>query len=360
MQKDKIGVIYGQDMQDMVQRLMTWANVADELHDGMHIAIKPNLVVAKTADSGATTHIELIEGVIDYLQAHGRYDITIMEGSWVGDSTKRAFAVCGFDRLAKKKGVRLLDLKGDSYQTYDGIRVCDAAMKADYLINMPVLKGHCQTTVTCALKNMKGVIPDAEKRRFHAQGLHQPIAKLATIIRPNLTIVDGICGDLDFEEGGNPVPMNRVMIGCDSVLIDACVCRMMGVDVSEVPYIELAARLGAGSMDFQDDTLVELNDASGAGKMPPLSRRARALGKHVDAREACSACYGSLIHALYRLDEMGRLGWLSDKVCIGQGFRGQTGGALGVGNCARGCDACVGGCPPRADQIMEFLQDHMK
>ena len=360
MEKNKIAVVYGQDMHAMVQQLVEYADIASQLRDGMKIGIKPNLVVAKRPDSGATTHTELLEGVIDYLQAHGKFDITIMEGSWVGDSTQRAFRVCGYDRLAEKKGVKLLDLKHDTFHTHGGIRVCDAPMNVDYLINMPVLKGHCQTTVTCALKNMKGCLPDSEKRRFHTQGLHQPIAKLGTILKPSVTIVDGICGDLDFEEGGNPVPMNRVMLGYDSVLIDACVCRMMGVELEEVPYIGLAEHYGAGSADFRDDTLIELNDASCAGKMPIVSRRAQALGRYTDARDACSACYGSLIHALYRLDEMGRLGWLDDKVCIGQGFKNAEGGRIGVGNCTKNCQFHLCGCPPRADQIMAFLQDHMQ
>ena len=41
-------------------------------------------------------------------------------------------------------------------------------------------------------------------------------------------------------------------------------------------------------------------------------------------------------------------------------FRGMENcGNLGVGNCTKGCKYSLGGCPPRADQIMEFLQDHM-
>lgn len=36
------------------------------------------------------------------------------------------------------------------------IAVCRRALETDYLINLPVLKGHCQTVMTCALKNCKG------------------------------------------------------------------------------------------------------------------------------------------------------------------------------------------------------------
>ena len=359
MDKNKIAVRYGMDMQQMVLDLMRYADIKSELKDGMKIALKPNLVVASEPSNGATTHTEILEGVLMYLQESGEYDIAIMEGSWVGDNTRRTMRVCGYDTLAQKYGVKTLDLKKDTFHIYKGIRVCDAPMNADYLINLPVLKGHCQTTMTCALKNMKGTLPDAEKRRFHAEGLHVPIATLGTIIKPNVTIVDGICGDLDFEEGGNPIPMNRILLGFDSVLIDTCVCRMMGIDTDEVPYIKLAAQFGAGSMDFTDDTLIELNDASNAGRLPVRSRKAKALARYTDEREACSACYGSLIHALNRLDEMGRLGWLNEKICIGQGFRGVEGCPLGVGNCTKGCKDSLKGCPPRADQIMEFLMDHM-
>lgn len=40
-------------------------------------------------------------------------------------------------------------------------------------------------------------------------GLHKPIAHLATVVPNDFILVDNICGDLDFEEGGNPVTMNR-------------------------------------------------------------------------------------------------------------------------------------------------------
>ena len=35
------------------------------------------------------------------------------------------------------------------------LNVCERVKEIDFLINVPVLKGHCQTKITCALKNMK-------------------------------------------------------------------------------------------------------------------------------------------------------------------------------------------------------------
>ena len=62
------------------------------------------------------------------------------------------------------------------------LQICSCVRDWDYLINVPVLKGHCQTNITCALKNLKGLIPNSEKRRFHTMGLHRPISLLITVI----------------------------------------------------------------------------------------------------------------------------------------------------------------------------------
>ena len=66
----------------------------------------------------------------------------------------------------------------------------------------------------------------------------------------DLSVVDNICGDLDFEDGGKPVVMNRVLAACDPVLVDAYVCQMMHYQVEDVPYVKLAGELGAGCSDI--------------------------------------------------------------------------------------------------------------
>ena len=98
------------------------------------------------------------------------------------------------------------------------LHICRCATEVDYMINVPVMKGHCQTKITCALKNMKGMLPNSEKRRFHAMGLHDPIGHLALGISQNFILVDSICGDLCFEDGGNPSKMDRIFACLDPVL----------------------------------------------------------------------------------------------------------------------------------------------
>ena len=165
MEKNDIILIHGTNYKVMAKKVMEAANVAEDIGDKKKkIALKPNLVTAKAPSSGATTHSELLAGVIEYLQEHGFENITIMEGSWVGDRTGEAFRAAGYDMVCARYHVPFVDLQRDTWKEYDAagmkIKLCDQAASVDYMINMPVLKGHCQTTVTCALKNNKGVIPN--------------------------------------------------------------------------------------------------------------------------------------------------------------------------------------------------------
>jgi uncharacterized protein (DUF362 family) len=329
------------------------ASGADGLfRQGMKIALKPNLVVAKPASSGATTSPRVVAGAIEFLRDCGVTDITIMEGSWAGDSTERAWQVCGYRELEKKYGVRLLDLKKDRTRSVavagTDIEICASPLEADRLVNLPVLKGHCQTVMTCALKNLKGCLPDSEKRRFHSIGLHRPIAALNLAIRPDLILVDALCGDLSFEEGGNPLEMNLLLVGSDPVQIDAYGASLMGILPSEIEHVRLAEELGAGSSEIRPDTLVVVGDKQIGARPGALPRVARHLAQYAEERDACSICYAGLIHALYRLERRGKLRDLKGKISIGQGFRNVRGTGIGYGQCAGGFDTAIPGCPPHS------------
>lgn len=370
MQKNELTVIYGSDIPAMAGQLaeaigldaLIAARAGDKGRQA-RIVLKPNLVIAAPAASGATTHPELVEAVIRYLQARNYANIAIVESAWLGDSTTRAYKACGYEALSKRTGVPLVDVKADVKDPCKAggmtIEVSRQIMQADFLISFPVLKGHCQTNLTCALKNMKGALSENSKRQFHSLGLHKPIALLNTVRAADLVLVDGICGDLDFEEGGNPVPMNRLIAGTDSVLVDRYAADLLGFAPEEVPYIGMAEKYGVGSADLSKARIIELNENRDGGQTVS-SRKVAGLVRSVVPAEACSACYGSLVHALARLQEKGtdirRLGKLS----IGQGFKGKAQDGIGIGSCTAGFSKCLRGCPPKAIDILNFLEEEAK
>ena len=356
----KIYEIYGTDAHSMTRSLLQAAHAAAMIPAGASIALKPNLVLSAAPETGATTHPGVLSGCIEYLQREGFSDISVIESSWVGDKTERAMKVCGYDKVCERYGVPFYDLKRDKTRTVDTalrpMEIACRALDADVLIDLPVLKGHCQTEMTCALKNLKGCLPDREKRRFHADGLIEPIAALGAGLKPALVIVDSICGDLNFEEGGNPVQTNRMLLGTDPVQIDAYGCRLMGLRLEDVPYISLAEQWGAGSAAIREDDIITLSEPTAGADYPAASGLVRRLTKDVLSESACSACFAALVRALYLAQQEGLR--TPDKIVIGQKWRGRSVSALGVGNCCAGAADCVKGCPPTPDEILAKFRDH--
>ena len=368
--KNIIYKIYGTDYKEMTKRLLTRsgfiASVTERMHElgktpgSLRIAIKPNLLDCSPADYGATTHPEIVEGIIGLLQDNAFVNLKITEGSWVGGNTAKAFEYCGYNALAQKYGVGIID--GQKEKSYEAdcrgmkLSICNCYRDTDYLINVPVLKGHCQTKITCALKNMKGLIPNSEKRRFHTMGLHKPIAHLNTHIRQDYIVVDHICGDPDFEEGGNPLVRNCIMAARDPVLVDAYTADILGYRPHDVEYVRLAEKLGVGSADLNKLKIVTVEGENNENM--PDTHKILSVNYAVDDVDSCSACYSMLIGALNRLKDDGLLDKLDGKIAIGQGYRGK-GGTCGIGSCTAAFDFNIPGCPPEEDKIYEALREHI-
>ena len=352
-----IVVSYGKDIEKSTTDALVASDIGEYMKRGMRVSIKPNLVVPGPSGMGATTHTEVVSGIIRFLKDFGIADIRIIESSWVGDSTKRAFKFCNYEELSALHAVPLIDLKDDAATEVEHggmkFKVCNEALNTDFLINVPVLKAHSQTRLTCCMKNLKGCIPDNEKRRFHALGLHKPIAALNKAIKTGYCIVDGICGDLSSEEGGTPVESNRIIAGRNPLTIDSYCAELIGYKPEDIEHINQGVALGIGELFSKDISVVEINTQEKPVRVPKANRAADRFSSLINEDAACSACYSSLIYALHKLHG----NRLKSKIHIGQGFCGKGGSGVGVGNCAIGYERNVAGCPPKATDIADMLRN---
>ncbi len=112
------------------QKLKKKADQKQKDADQMLIGIKPNLVSPTEASYGATTHPEIVAGIIEYLQERSCQHIVMLESSWVGDKTSESMEVCGYDRLVEKYNVPFWDMRLDESSEVDcaGMRlqICKA------------------------------------------------------------------------------------------------------------------------------------------------------------------------------------------------------------------------------------------
>ena len=350
-----ITVNYGKDWVKITYDALAASDIKTYLRPDLSVSLKPNLVSPKPSNMGSTTHTEVLEGIILFLKDFGIKKIDIIENSSFGQSAKQAFKVCGYETLQKKYSVPLVDLKDDNFITlkYSGydIKISEKALNTDFLINVPVLKAHSQTRLTCCMKNLKGCMPQSEMRRFHTLGLHKPIAALNALLKTGYCVVDGICGDLSFEEGGTPLEANRVIAGQNPLLVDSYCAQLIGYKPDDIEYLSIGRKLMLGEYFSGKTKIVELNTGQKPLFQEKSSRIADKYKSLINENQACSVCYAALVFALHR--NGGRTG--SKKICIGQGFKGKTGSCLGVGNCTKGFESYVKGCPPKASDILSFL-----
>ena len=356
----KVFINYGCKPFENTVSLLEHMNAASFIPEDAVIGIKPNIEFAKTSETGATTDPGIIDAIIYYLKLKDFKNIIILGGSCESESTEKVFKICGYRDIAERNCIKLVDLQKDSSipvkTSGRTIFVCSEALGVDFMINVPVLKGDSRIKMSASLSNMAGCVPNAEKRRFSQLGVHESISVVNCILKSDLIIVDSIEGDLDFEEGGTPVNLNRILGGLDPVLVDSYCASLMGIPVREIDYITMSEKLGEGSSKLNKKNIIELNknkDSEGIKTIKKIR-----FSKFVYEKEACPGCYAGLVHALSRMRENNELSIIDSRIYIGRYFsnkRSKNNG-IGIGDCCSNFDRYVKGCPPSAGDIVEFLR----
>ena len=185
--KHTVTLIYGNAVESMVSRLISETGALDALRPDDTVLIKPNLVVSRPQWHGVDTDPRIVGALVKALKERGLSRVTIGDGSGMGYSAKKAFQICGYTELAKQYDLTLVDLEKDHFVkkpvTIDGpfehLDIAQTALHCDFLINVPVLKAHSSTLITCSLKNLKGTMPRAMKSAFHGVDLSKAISQLA-------------------------------------------------------------------------------------------------------------------------------------------------------------------------------------
>ena len=195
---EDIFIIYGKQIDHMTQRLIAESGALNQIRPDDRVVIKPNLVVSRAEWAGVNTDPRVVEALIKQLKEYGVHRITIGDGSGMGYNAAKAFEICGYNRLKKKYNLKLVDLERDRFvkrsTAIDGpfnhLDIAQTVVDCDFLINVPVMKAHGETLITCSLKKLKG---------SHAKGDENRVSRPKSA-PCHLSI--GGCGILGFDRCG--------------------------------------------------------------------------------------------------------------------------------------------------------------
>jgi uncharacterized protein (DUF362 family) len=190
---------------------------------------------------------ELLESLIKSLKP---YFTTIMIGETPSStrSPEECFTRLGIDRLAESYGIVARNLMKDKtvnlqiprQHAMKTIPFPSSVLEADLLVNCPGLGTHGNTLLTCALKNLFGLVAESQKySNLHPKGVSEVIADIYQVIKPQLNLAD--CG-------------SQVLVGTDALSIDLVASEMKGLDPKKVKHLMLVAKdrgLDSDRLDVQ-------------------------------------------------------------------------------------------------------------
>ncbi len=212
------------------------------------VLVKPNIGWNVKPELGANTNPGIVSETVKYFIERGAARVYVMDNS--ADNWKESYTSSGIEKAAKSAGAIMAPAHQESYYQSVNIpsgkklkktKIHEIALSCDLFINLPVLKTHHSTMMTCAMKNLMGVIWD--RYELHSLDLHQCIADLNTVIKPQINIVDAY--RVMFKSGprgtsrSDIVLKNQLFISNDIVSIDSASARTLNLDPNKIKYLAI-------------------------------------------------------------------------------------------------------------------------
>ena len=273
---------------------------------GNTVLLKPNLLAPGPAEKSRTTHPSVVIAVAKIVRKAGG-KVIIGDSPAIGSGAHVAKSN-GLLDLCQKEKFTFVPFDEEEQTKYPAGRLVKTfplvkeVSQADVIINLPKIKTHGLTSMTCCVKNNFGCVAGINKGQYHLKfqdrkDFSRMLLDVYACVAPDLTIVDGIVG-MDGKGGpahGNPVQLGVLLAGTDCVALDIQICRMLGIDPSDIPTNIIASE--EGSADFLNSNIDLVGDKVGQLKFSfprpgsDASRFApRLLMRFMSARLNASPC----------------------------------------------------------------------
>ena len=246
------------EIRDAVRKALDLiGGIHDIIKPGHLVLINPSWVAPPVErEAGCITIPEIPRALADMIKEMGARPV-IAESSAVGVDTEKVIQASGYKEL-REMGYEVINLKKTSSvdipvpngKAFETLPFWELVEQADVIISVPKLKTHDQTEMTCAIKNLKGLLTDNGKKANHQEGLFEAVIDLMSAAKPQLAVVDAIiCQEGVGPVFGKPVEMNLIVAGKDLVAVDSTCAQLIGYEPGETLLTVNAAARGLGVMD---------------------------------------------------------------------------------------------------------------
>jgi uncharacterized protein (DUF362 family) len=227
---------------------------------GETVTIKPNVAFASPAMLGATANPQVVAEVVRLCYSAGAKKVYVTDNP-INDPAS-CFTISGIGRAATEAGAEVILPKNHMFNntTLASGRLIDnwpiyfgPFAKVDKLIGIAPVKHHHRSGASMTMKNFYGLL--GGRRNIFHQDINTIIAELAMMVKPTLVILDGTEVMMtNGPTGGSVSDLRRadtMIASCDCVAADSYGCGLLGLKVSNLPYLTKAQKAGAGTTDYQ-------------------------------------------------------------------------------------------------------------
>lgn len=262
--KHDLAVIFGEPVAATKKAIESLGGMSRFVKKGQRVVLKPNMSFSRTPDFGATTHPLVVAAVAKACIDAGAQQVLILdhtlhraelclERTGIREACKN---IPGTHVLAIQERKFFREIKIPQGKVLERVEVIKEVLDSPVLINIPVAKSHSATGVSLGLKGLMGLIWDRES--FHSKyNINQAIADLATVIKPQLTILDATRALISGGPGGpgEVKKPNLIIAGTDPVAVDSygvSVVPWYGQNFKgrQVEHLLVAHQRGFGKVDL--------------------------------------------------------------------------------------------------------------
>ncbi len=258
---DLVAIKNGEPVEMFGKAMELMGGMQHYVKKGQTVVVKPNIGFPKGPEMAANTNPQLVQSVVEHCYQAGAKKVFVFDHP-VDDNCASTYKHSGIGAAVKDAGGIMVPGDEKRYfewvkipggKTIVDVKVHKQILTSDVFINMPILKNHGWTTMTCAMKNLMGAVLDRET--YHVYGLDQCIAEFCLFKKPDLNIVDAY--RIMARNGPHGISKNdavlakTLLISEDIVAVDVAAAKILGVNPDDVYYLKYAEELKIGTTDLQ-------------------------------------------------------------------------------------------------------------
>ncbi len=261
----------GKDYEALVGRVLEpLGGISAFVHKDARVVVKPNIGWDRTPEQAANTHPDVVKAVVKQCLDAGAKQVLVFDRTC--NDPRRCYARSGIQAAVRSIGDSRVVCKFPNLRTVVPVDIARAkslrrfeffkdvmATECDCYINVPIAKHHGASQLTIGLKNIMGVI-GGNRGEIH-KDIHQRIADLNLVIRPQLTVIDATRILLRNGPQGGKLEdvkvLDTLLASTDIVAGDAQATTLFGLKPADIGSIAAAAELGLGEIDLSKVKVVE-------------------------------------------------------------------------------------------------------